>query len=274
MKNKVSLRKLIWYDLRVGTKVNLYRYLFAIVILVFISELVLLLAHDNSLSLQFWDLLYKIFEGLPEYKKERASQFQLPVLIMVFQLFMMFIIGSYPKQDICGYGRNVFLESGSRKRWWISKCVWMCVNIIVYYVAAVFILGICLSIQESIHSFKIADSMIFQQVGKDSVSFLINLLLLPLFTSETIGILQLFIGVFIKPIWGYTFSIALLVISSYKVNPLLIGNYFMMARNRYFSLDGKLGVAEGSIVCMILFIGVVILGSWIIGRYDILNKED
>ncbi|MDD3278020.1 MAG: hypothetical protein PHG16_03950 [Lachnospiraceae bacterium] len=274
MKSRVPLRKLIWYDLRVGTKVNIYRYLFATVILVFISELVLLLAHDNHLSLQLWDLFYQIFEGLPEYTKERESQFQLPVLLMMFQLFMLFTIGSYPKQDICGYGRNVFLESGSRKRWWGSKCVWLCVNIMVYYVLAIFILAICLWVQGSPVSFKVTDSMTFQQVGKNTVSFFGNLLLLPLLVSETMGILQLFIGVFLRPIWGYGVSIALLVISAYKVNPLLIGNYFMMARNRYFSLDGKLSMTEGSIVCLILFLGIMILGSWMMGRYDILNKGD
>lgn len=274
MRNRAPLRKLIWYDLRVGTKVTMYRYLLAIIILIFISELALFLIRDNNLPLQFWDLVYNIFEGIPEYTKERGTRFQLPTLIMMFQLFMLFVIGSYPRQDICGYGRNVFLQSGSRRRWWVSKCVWQCFNILAYYVAAMLILGTCLLVQSNVLSFRIADSMIFQQVGKDAVSFLGNLLLLPIIVSETMGVMQLFIGVFIKPVWGYAVSISLLVVSAYKVNPLLIGNYLMMMRNEYFSPDGKLNLAEGCIVCLILVIGIVVLGGWMMGRYDILNKED
>lgn len=273
MKNRASLHKVVSYDLRVGNRQIAARYLVSAAIIIFLCGLLVEEGKIEGISGSFWDLCVSFFGGVEEYNRlDRNSQFRLPVFLILHQFFMLFLVGSYPKENMERNGIHVFTECGDRKKWWLSKCIWVAVNISVYY-AMTYIFLKLLAVGIEKYATVIRSSELIVQAGGMGVELLANLFLLPLLASIAMGMIQLFIGIFLKPIWGYVIICFLVVLSAYKTNIWFIGNHIMMLRNRFFSA-GKIGLTEG--VCVDLFIIALclILGSLFIQRYDIISKGE
>lgn len=272
MKNSRNLGRIIRYDFKAGGSQLRGRYLTAAVILVFIGGIVLEEQKTQLLSGNFWDLTSQLFQGIAEYKKEeRASQFQLPVLLILHQLFLFFTVGNYPKEDMCGYGKQVFIESSSRQRWWIGKVMWVLGHILFYYMAT-WILLIIAAVYVTGEGIYPSDSELFLMGGNIS-EIIKNLLLLPMGASMAIAIWQLVIGIFIKPVWGYAAAVTCLVVSAYKVTPVLPGNQMMMLRNACLA-GGKIKFAEGAGFCAGFILCGIICGMVMIKRCDIIDKGE
>lgn len=273
MKSKCTLPRLVWYDLKVGARQNRYRFLFALLMLVFVSELSILSMRQNMTQVNFWNYCYQAFLGIIEYTKDRTSQFTLPILVMLFQLILLFLVGSYPKQGMCGYGKAVFFESGSKRIWWMSKYIWMVCNILFYYAAFFLVLIVCTALEQSEGAiFSLQASEIFAMTGASAAKFLQNLLLLPLLTSFTMGAIQLLLSVFVKPVWGYAACIVILIVSAYLTSPYLIGNYFMMARNADMA-GGPIHLQSGICINVLLCFVVWAAGAVKIKHYDLLSRS-
>ncbi|RHR21907.1 hypothetical protein DWX43_23125 [Clostridium sp. AF19-22AC] len=272
MKRKQSLCKLLAYEFKIGSKLTIYRYIFTSILLMFIIGLLIYHAHQTGRHLQFWDMYTELWEGVPIYIKGRTSEFKLPVLIVFTQTLMLFLVGSYPRREMQGYGKYEFLYT-SRRKWWFSKCVWVSSNILLFYVLLMLILAILVLVQEkNIIFLSLDSSSIFITADRNRVQMLLNVVLLPFLVSETLGMIQTFIGIFLKPIYGYVISEAIIIVSAYKLNPLLIGNYMMMLRNRFFVPESNIGLREGVITCLGVYIFLFYIGCILIRKADILAK--
>lgn len=274
MKKKRSFRRLLSYEFRIGAKVTVFRYMFICLMLLMLIGSVAYQAHQTGQPLRFWDMYSDMWMGVPIYVDNQISQFKLPVLIVFMVTFMLFLVGSYPKQDMQGYGKYEFLYA-SRKRWWVSKCIWVFLNILAYYAVLMLMLAVFTLVQaKSLESLSVSLSATFLSVGKSKTGFLCNVVLLPLLTAEALGMLQTFVGVFLKPIYGYVVIETVIIVSAYKENPFLIGNYMMMLRNRFFVPGPSMEFKVGVIICIILYV-ILFLGGYVLIRHrDILLRED
>lgn len=261
MRHRNVWRNLCKYDIKAGTRQIRYRWGFAILFLIFFAVLSCQNAGENR---NLWDLLLLLFQGIEPYQRTKMSVFVLPVMLMVHQLLLPFIVGSYAKSDMAGYGRYVLLASKSRWMWWLSKCVWTVLQTVLYYIApyTVFLAGTMAAGGGT----KVEDSIWFGQTKGSELLFLANLIVLPLLTSMFLAIFQLFIGVVTRPVFGYAATIAILIISSYFTTAWLPGNYLMMLRNAYMTGEGM--ELQVGICLMALFISCG--GMWM-GRKDILT---
>lgn len=270
MKHKKRFERIISYDMKVGIWQVRYRYLLAAAFLLIFILTMIQRAWNNDMSIQFWDILYSMFEGVSPYIPNRGNQLELPVFLIVFELLMFFIVGSYSKSDILGYGRYVFLAVKSRKIWWLSKCIWVSSNVLLYHLLTWGLLaGIVLIVNPS-EGFKLSCSYVYKQTGENLVLFLSNLVCLPILTSIMIGLFQMLIGFIMKPVLGYGAVIALLVVSVYYDSVWFPGNYLMMLRNQFMVSEGvelKFGIIfNGVLIVFILMVGI----SWI-RKKDILE---
>lgn len=272
MKKKQSLCRLLAYEFKIGSKLTIYRYIFTSILLMFVIGLLTYHAYQTGQHLQFWDMYFELWEGVPIYIKGRTSEFKLPVLIVFTQTLMLFLVGSYPRREMQGYGKYEFLYT-SRRKWWFSKCAWVFSNILLFYVLLMLILVIPVLVQEKSISFLSLDSTsIFMASGRNRAQILLNVVFLPFLVSETLGMIQTFISIFLKPIYGYVISEAIIVVSAYKLNPLLIGNYMMMLRNRFFVPEANIGLREGVMTCLSVYILFFYIGCKLIRKADILVK--
>lgn len=273
MRNKTSLHKVAAYDFRVGNRQIAVRYLVSVAVILFLCGLLAEECKIEGISGDFWELCFSFFGGVEEYNRlDRNSQFRLPVFLILHQFFMLFLVGSYPKENMEKNGIHVFTECRDRKKWWLSKCIWVAVNISFYY-AMTYIFLKLLAVVIVKNTNGIGNSEFIVQAGGMRVELLANLFLLPLLASVAMGMIQLLAGIFLKPIWGYVIICFLVVLSAYKTNIWLIGNHIMLLRNRFFSA-GKIGLTEGVCVDLLIIALCLILGSFFIQRYDIISKGE
>ena len=60
--------------------------------------------------------------------------FTMPVIWMVIQLYLAYIIGGYPLNDMNKYGINLLVRTKSRTKWWMGKVIWGVLITVVAYV--------------------------------------------------------------------------------------------------------------------------------------------
>ncbi len=274
MRQKKNFINLLKYEFKIDFRMAGMRYLFCCFIIIFIICLLMHHSYQSGEQVQFWDLYMELWEGIPEYVKGRTSCFKLPVLIMLTQTIILFLIGNIPKQGMKGYGRFEFIYS-SRRKWWVSKCMWVFINILLFYMILILMLSLFIIIKEKdIELMHLGTSINYQLIDVSKRVFVLNILLLPIFVSEVLGIIQTFIGVFFKPIFGYVVAESIIVVSAYKVSPLFIGNYQMMMRNRLFSGKSEIDLTRGTIICFVLYTVLFICGSFFIKKEDILALDE
>lgn len=266
--SKKTWKRICRYDLKVGMWQVRYRWLFGILLLFFLGILVWQ-GVEQAEGKNFWDLVWYMFSGSEPYEQTDTSVFRLPVMLILHQMILFFIVGSYAKTDMAGYGRHVLLTARSRWNWWWAKCTWIFLQTFLYYIATYII--VCLvAITGGKAGFGISSSYRFGETKGEQVIFLINLIVLPLLTSMMFATVQLIIGFLTKPVLGYGCVLGTLVLSSYFASPWVLGNYLMMLRNRYMVGEGmewKTGIFLDIFVIVIL---VVFGGEWM-RRKDILT---
>lgn len=277
MKDKKNIKfyRLLEYDFKEGTRQNRLRYLVGCGVLLFICQIVVnegLPAEDRY---SYINGLVYIFDGIPEYVKSKSSEFTIPVIWLLYQSYLLFLVGSYPVNDMAGYGRNILLFSRNRNQWWMSKCIWITGSVMLYYCLCYVFLWFSLALHgRSIMS--VVDNPVLSVIMSDGNQLWVligSVVMLPYITSLTLSLLQMFLSFFSRPAFGYLVSICILVISVYIKNPLIIGNYSMMSRNVLF-VQGGLTFLQGMIVNGILIIVILAVGNYYIKRRDIISGGD
>lgn len=222
------------------------------------------------------DLVIHMFQGMKVYDPSSGSEFDIPVVYLFISLYTAYLIGNYAQKDLCSHGLYILLRSKKRGQWWLSKCVWNVVTVLVFYLFAY--LGIvlaamftgALSFQPSgdIH-LMVAD--IAEEVFQNN-RWVFIVVLMPILTSIALALLQMALSFFLKPVFSFIVIVCIVVVSAYYCSPFWIGNYSMLLRSDLVIPDGiPIYVA---VVTDVLVITVSIaVGYGYIRRCDILDKQ-
>lgn len=269
-KEKRNYLKAIKYEFIVGARITKGRYIVTIFLFLLIVRFLIFQGNIN-----FWDFCVKLWEGIPVYKRSENSVFILPALLMFVQTVLFFVVGSYPTKEIQDYGKFSFLYS-SRKQWWVRKSVWIFVNIGIFFVVLYFMIGLGTVIKtKDWSSLSIINASVAKEMSASNYRrLLVWCFLLPFMVSEVFGILQLFISVYVKPIYGYLMIEIILVLSAYFTNPFLIGNYMMLLRADVFLQNSCINLEWGTVYCILLYTFLFTIGFILISTKDILYKKD
>ena len=100
----------------------------------------------------------------------------------------------------------------------------------------------------------------------------LELFLLPFLLITSVGLMQMFLSLIIRPLYSYCVSVTVMLASTYYLNFLMLGNYAMMLRSSRVVTNGVY-VFTGLVYILILAIVSIISGLLLFRRYDILNKE-
>lgn len=250
MGNK-RLRPLVKYDVTVGMRQNLVKYGIGFFLLVFLCGMTIISCKISGEPMSFRSCFTAFFRGIPKYVPGGQNEFSLPVTWLLYHLYALFMVCSYPNNDLEGYGKSVLLSSGSRFGWWLSKCLWTVISEVAFWAVTLLLL-----------LFAGAPATASPPIG-------IGTLLLPLAVLISLSLLQMALSFLINPTISFFFSVVLLVITAYCDSPLLIGNYDMMAR----VLDGNASVPLGFALAAILSITAVVAGFLLWRKKDILQQK-
>lgn len=224
----------------------------------------------------FGDCFVYAFAGMKEYLFMLGIPFDFPALWTLVFLVAAYLTLNYPYRDLMGAGKHQLVESGSRPAWWYSKCCWVVASVVLFYAMAavslalfVLLFGGSITLEVSPDIVSLIDFGGDILPGPWDIASL--MVLLPTMTAA-LCLLQLMLSLALKPLPGFLCTIALLFFSSYFKNPLLPGNYLMVARSDVFIASG-VGWVEGTVFALGIAVFAVVLGRILFARMDIMEKE-
>lgn len=204
--------------------------------------------------------------------------FVMPIMWLVFVLWIMFCSLYYPFLDLYGAGKHLMILSGGRGVWWLSKCVWATVNTVVNYLlvfAASFVSGLCFGAKPGM----MANWYLAQELNiriddltTETTWNLWPVFLLTLLVLIALSIFQLALSAAAKPLFSYLLVSAYLFAGAYLQNPALLGNYTMAARSSRLVTTG-LSPELGALLCLWVIAVSIGVGYLIFQHKDILGGD-
>ncbi len=226
----------------------------------------------------FGDYFLYIFGGMKEYIPTPGEPFKIPYLWLLVHLGILYFTLHYMYDDLHGFGQQLILRSKSRITWWVSKCIWNVVAVVVFYVLAWSTIALWAQLHHAAHNFQIS-SFLFEwmlpemQEKNTSESLVWEITWMPLMVTIAASMFQMFLSFFLNPMLCYIISIVHFLAAAYYLSPFLLGNYAMALRSNKAIANG-VDLCHGTEIAIAGILLSVFLGMLIFQRYNILSKEE
>lgn len=285
--------KLIRYDIRQGFRYNSWKYAGALLMFLVLSLMFFAVVnmgqkhHDfTNGDLSVFDYLLYFMKGEKAYVPKWDTEFRIPALWMLFQLWLHFMLAAYPIQDIRSYGLQIFVRMEKRERWWLGKCAWNMATVVSYY-GILFALAAVSGLMSGYSFTPVLNQDVtawFYSYQTDPMILTpgrvwILLVILPVLVSLTLGLIQMALSLLAGPFFSFLAIVIYLYLATYKTAPYLIGNFSMAFRSNWLSREGAdiaglecVTSSQGIGICLALMIAAVLAGLVIIRRYELLEK--
>lgn len=281
-KKKGSFFLQIKHDFYKGTIEGWKRYAIALCIFIFLCFVFQIRAEKiiqfNNISkeISFSDFILFMFRGMNVFDGNAVElQDKLPQWFLV-NIYLSIIIGYFPLKDLSESGIQVLIRTKSRVSWWLSKCLWVIYNVLIYYTISIIVITVFslfhggLSLEPSKELNLILSNLDISKFNFKGI--LIVGIILPVITSITFSLIQLLISLFTNSIISNMFIITVLTLTPFYCNSFFIGNYLMILRSNLNIGDSGVSIVYGIVVCVVLSIATIFIGANKIKRYDILEK--
>ncbi|MBU5595009.1 hypothetical protein KQI76_07505 [Amphibacillus sp. MSJ-3] len=276
--------KLLKYDFKNGFQVGGLKLIIIILMTLafcldfYLRKNIVYMVDSVTPSGTWIDYLFSVFAGIKEYTPSITEEFIFPIKWLLIHLFILYSTLYYPYRDLSSLGLNVLVRTKGRLAWWLSKSIW---NISYVLVCHIFIfltiIIFCLAVNEPI-SLEITPMFVNDLLDAGSPfdtfpSYLASvILLMPIFISIVLNLVQMTLGLFIKPLYSFGMMTVILLTSAYFLNPFLIGNYAMPIRSEYV-IENGLQATTGVMLSALIITLAFLIGSFYFKRYDILDEE-
>ena len=273
--NIKQFRALLCYDLRYGFQSNRGKWLFALLVQVYFCTLAGRLSLITNTRIGFWERLTFLFRGLPEYHLSQTGTFELPVHWLIYHAFLLFLVGSYPIQELTQSGGQAFIRSSRREYWLLSKTLWVCATVAGYYLMLAGVLAVCSLLAGVPWALPAAMTILFG-IDMAELSFAeiaLNWWVMPILVSVVLCLTEVFLSLFIEPLLAFFVMLSYLVASVFWTSPVLIGNYSMLQRSSLLSGNPAISAQNCFAVCLSLIALASVLGTKLFRRKDILLSQ-
>lgn len=275
MQNK-HFKKILQHDIKIGISDNVSKYILAAAFFCFSSLMFYSSAINLNIKASLIDCAIYIYEGMNVYIPSAENAFKIPIIWLLLQIIIAFIILNYPTQDLHKYGIQILTRTKKKFSWWISKCFWNIVSVILFY-AVGFVIIFIFSTVLGVISFAPTDqaSEAINMVNlrnANNFDVIICVFILPLITSVAVSLLQMAVSFIIKPIYSYICIVSLMLASAYYFSPILIGNFSMLLRNNVVYPNGIISAVAITIDIIIIFISIF-MGYCFFKKRDIIGSN-
>jgi len=222
--------------------------------------------------------MMSIFEGSQVIPKD--GMFIISPMWLVSMCGCLLINLSYFLKDLTGSGYQVLLRSGTKRGWFLSKCLWNLLSCLVYF--AVFLLmalmgtlfkgGEVLPLRLG-EVVRISVGGLFKE-EPGATEIMTVTVFLPFLTVFAFSLLQMVLCLFMRPITAFLICIIQMVLSAAIASPLMLGNGAMWVRNRWMYFSGELRTGELILGCLLWITVCLVVGLIRIKHTDVIgNKE-
>ena len=274
--------KCLKYDLKCGLLKEYKKYIVAIGLFIIIGFDFFIKMSDIEITVP--DYLFYLFFGMEEYVPSPGNKFRFPALWVAVILYVSYITLYYPYKDLNGYGKNILLNTQSKKTWYLSKCMWVTVSTIIYFLIGFVVLSLFAIISGAETTADVSSNAVIKFIQfitteqnlfyNDAMYYKVTILhfILPVIICVMNNLLQLFLSLFIKPFFSFIFTVSYTIASAYYLKCFMLGNYAMIARSNIF-IDNGVNFTDGLIISLSVILMVIISGTVLFSKQDILNKE-
>ena len=274
--------KCLKYDLKCGLLKEYKKYVVAIGLFIIIGFDFFIKMSDIEITVL--DYFFYLFLGMEEYVPTPGNKFRFPALWVAVILYVSYITLYYPYKDLNGYGKNILLNTQSKKTWYLSKCMWVTVSTISYFLIGCVVLSLFSIISGAEITADVSSNAVIKLIPfitteqnlfyNDAMYYKVTLLhfILPVVICVMNNLFQLFLSLFIKPFFSFIFTVSYTIASAYYLKSFMLGNYAMIARSNIFINNG-VDFAKGLIISLCVILVVIISGAVLFSKQDILNKE-
>ena len=274
--------KCLKYDLKCGLLKEYKKYIVAIGLFIIISFDFFIKMSDIEITVP--DYLFYLFFGMEEYVPSPGNKFRFPALWVAVILYVSYITLYYPYKDLNGYGKNILLNTQSKKTWYLSKCMWVTVSTIIYFLIGFVVLSLFAIISGAETTADVSSNAVIKFIQfitteqnlfyNDAIYYKVTILhfVLPVIICVMNNLLQLFLSLFVKPFFSFIFTVSYTIASAYYLKSFMLGNYAMIARSNIF-IDNGVNFTDGLIISLSVILMVIISGTVLFSKQDILNKE-
>lgn len=274
--------KCLKYDLKCGLLKEYKKYIVAIGLFVIIGFDFFIKMSDIEITVL--DYFFYLFFGMEEYVPSPGNKFRFPALWVAVILYVSYITLYYPYKDLNGYGKNILLNTQSKKTWYLSKCTWVTVSTIIYFLIGFVVLSLFAIISGAEITADVSSKVVLKFIPfittqqnlfyNDAMYYKVTILhfVLPVIICVMNNLLQLFLSLFIKPFFSFIFTVSYTIASAYYLKSFMLGNYAMIARSNIF-IDNGVNFTDGLIISLGVILVVIISGTVLFSKQDILNKE-
>jgi len=280
----VNFYKLLKYDLKNGFRVGGLKLMIIILMTLafcldfYLRKDIVYMVDPLTPPGTWMDYLFYIFAGIKEYTPSITEEFIFPIKWILIHLFILYSTLYYPHRDLSSLGLNVLVRTKGRLAWWLSKSIWNISYVLTCYISIFLtIIIFCLVANEPI-SLEITPMFVNDLLDAGSPfdtfpSYLASIILLmPMFISIVLNLVQMTLGLFIKPLYSFGMMAVILLASAYFLNPFFIGNYAMPIRSEYV-IENGLQATTGVMLSALIMTLAFLIGSFYFKRYDILAEE-
>lgn len=274
--------KCLKYDLKCGLLKEYKKYIVATGLFIIIGFDFFIKMSDIEITVP--DYLFYLFFGMEEYVPSPGNKFRFPALWVAVILYVSYITLYYPYKDLNGYGKNILLNTQSKKTWYLSKCMWVTVSTIIYFLIGFVVLSLFAIISGAETTADVSSNAVIKFIQfitteqnlfyNDAMYYKVTILhfILPVIICVMNNLLQLFLSLFIKPFFSFIFTVSYTIASAYYLKCFMLGNYAMIARSNIF-IDNGVNFTDGLIISLSVILMVIISGTVLFSKQDILNKE-
>ncbi len=278
MKTK-KISALLKHDFNIGFTVNIPKYIISVLVCSFLC-----VKFYNSIVVSactskgtIMDCYMYLFKGIKVYIPSQDDPFKIPFEWLTIQALIGLLIIQYPTQDLYSYGMQILIRTKKRISWWLSKCIWNVVTILIFYILC-FIISFAFSAifgelsilpNENVNAFV---SGINLTNIKFNLDFYATVIVLPILTTVAISLLQMTLSFFLNPIISYLGVTCIMASSTYYHSIFLVGNYNMILRNQPIYSEGFGQLIIIIIDLLIIFVSIFV-GLVRFKQIDILKKD-
>lgn len=273
--------KLIKYDLKAGL-MNVYNKFFVYIGLIVLinvvgSNSIHNISKTKNIKPDIMDYICFVVGGPKHIPKGMLEIYVIPVLWIIIQVMIAYIVGYYAITDLNRYGQQILLRSVSRVKWWVSKIIWNVLMVFMMYAFLYFatFTTACLSgvkcewiLTEDI----VREACNIDMLNGNQREILVILMVMPVLVSMTLSVFQMTIALIFSPIIGFISSQSIVFLSTIYEFKWLISNYAMLSHNR-ITCSSNIDYKEGLIICLVVFVISLVVGMVYFSNCNILPKN-
>lgn len=228
-------------------------------------------------DLTFADNVALVFAGSLPFEYRPGIMFVPPLGWTLLSMLVLYSSLSYPYRDLMGFGQQVLVRENSRVTWLVSKCSWVLLTCLlccsaIALTAALWTLFCGQGFNTALHSDALYLAAMLMGPFKADVLDGTGFLLCIVVVLCSLSLLQLFLGILLRPSLAFLFMILMLIASAYAQTWYLPGNYLMFVRWGGF-VEGGADMRAGMLLCLGIALVSIAVGLKLFCKMDLMDRE-